>query len=235
MVSEELEEKFDAAAAALTETFKEFEVALGCPLSEVGEITFKRLIISYTPGIETLFTETGGVFYRVEENTAVFLGGAAQRFSEAHDIYREICASNIFEGAPLPKPMRSAAMLMVREQYPGAKRAGRKLDGDFLRKWLLVWAAEHARDAFGLKLTRYDGPQAMSACDVVSQVSERFGWEIDPIKLRDWCQHKKYAQTRRRAEAFTRFFKDRILHKSGAVQGDGHPFGPIGELALMQE
>ena len=235
MVDEELEEKFDAAAEALSEIFNEFETALGCPLGDIGDVTFKRLIISFTPGIETVLTDGGGVFYKVENDTAVFLGGAAQRIPEAAEVYREICASNIYEGAPLPQNMRRASMLMIRGDYPDARRKGRKLDGDFLRKWLLVWAAEYVRDAFDLELTRHDGPKTMSACDVVSQVAERFGWQVGPTLLRDWCHHKKYRAMRQRAGAFTRYFKGRILHRYGVLREDGNRFGPLGELARMPE
>ncbi|MHA7826911.1 MAG: hypothetical protein ACX93P_05040 [Roseovarius sp.] len=230
---EDLEVRFDSATEVIGEVFTELEKTIGASLGTVGDTTFKRLIIDHTPGVRTEFTTNGGVYYIVDPKTGEFLSGAAQNIPEAVEIVREICASNAFEGAPLPYSLRCISMMIILGDTAHlAKRAGPKLSGDFFKKWLLFWASIHAHEAFGLTLTRHKGPNAMSACDAASLVASQHGICVTAKELMDWCTHTKYQPMRARARAFIAYYRGQMLRDQGIITSNEHPFGPLQELAM---
>lgn len=233
MVDEDLEDRFDTAAEVVDEIFSGLSWQLGGRLAEVGSLSYTRLLIAFHPGVGTVLTEGGGVYYVVDEKMAGFLGGAAQDIPEAADVVREICASNVFEGQPLPYHLRAIAFQLIKGTHRSAKRRGPKLDQDFLQRWLLRDAAIYLSDAYSLELTRYDGPRQMSACDVVSLVAKRHGFDVSFTRLRDWCSHADHREMRRRADALSNYFKDLQLIEWGALSA--RPlYGPFAELARMR-
>jgi len=230
---EDLEERFDKAAEVIESEFSELENAVGTSLGEVDDTSYIRLVIATTPGIQTKFTDKGGVYYIVEPETAGFLGGAAQDIPEAAEIVREICASNVFEGAALPYSLRCAAVMIINGQISHlAKRRGPKLSGAFFIKWILYWATIHAHEAFGLKLTRREGENAMTAPDAVSLVAAQHGVAVKPRQIMEWLTHERYASMRNRADPLIAFFRGQMLRKQGILTTNEHPFGPLQAFAI---
>lgn len=238
MVEEGLEERFDAAAKALDGILTDIQDKTGIRFGELNDLSFTRIVISLHPGIQTtIISRSGGngIYYMVDERAAGFLQGAAQELPEAADVVQEICASNVFEGAPLPYSLRCAAYEMIKGTYPKANRRGAKLKGDFLKRWLLRWAAIDVSEVFDLPLTRHDGITTMSACDVVILVAECHKMNVSFNLLRDWCTHRDYREMRKRADSLTNLLKDSMLIEWGVLKARAPMYGPFLELALMRK
>lgn len=230
---QELGVRFRAATAVVDECFEELKAYLRKDFADLESPSYVHLVIHYLPGVETVLTPNGTVYYVVDDALAAYLSGAAQDLPDAAEIIREICASNIMEGQPLPYNLRCAAFSMIKGSFPAATRRGRRVDGQFCQRWLFREAAIYVRDAFDLHLTRNEASGEMSACDAVSQVAARHRVDVPFERLRDWCTHKSHREFRVRADSLSNVIRDLSLIELGALRSRG-PFGPIAELARMR-
>ncbi|OWY13060.1 hypothetical protein B6V72_09645 [Thioclava sp. F34-6] len=220
MISEDEEEKFDAAAEVVEELLREFISLTGLPLSDLFRSSFERLLIAFHPNIKTLILPTGGVAYEVDDRTGFLLTSYALGEQEIALAVREICASNVFEGYPLPPSLRKTAFSMIHGTFPAKQRRGPARSSDFSRRWILRWCAQYVSDAFDLNLTRNDASSSeISACDVVSLVATKLGEDVSFRTLRDWCAHHKHSGFRKRADLLTNFLKDMQLIELGVLSG----------------
>lgn len=234
MIEEETERRFDSATEALDEFFRELIGVEGFELEMLSILPLEHFLIQISPGIDTHASKSGGVFYTVQDSTGAYLGGAAQRLPEAHSVVVQICASNVFEGAELPASLRSVAHMMILGQFPAATRRGPSLGSDFMLRYGLRSLAIFARDAFGLALTRSDGPTTLSACDAVCMVANQHGLNIPYTRLRDWCSHGDHSEFRNRADAVSNYLKDLFLAENGILKNEPTPFGVFSELSRMR-
>ncbi len=236
MVSPELETRFDEATIQVDELFTELVQQSGQGLGEFLNVSYTHLIISFIPGIRTVPSEGGGVYYEVNEAASVFLGGAAQKLPEALDVLKSICASNVFEGAEMPQSLRMKAHMLILGKFPGAKRRGPPLSQDFTQKFLMRQIALDIRDFFELTLTRHDGPTTLSACDAVSMVANKHGVDVQYKALESWCTHAKFKGFRERADAIWHHIVDDYLVSVGALKNSPSGLsGPFTELGRMRK
>lgn len=180
----------------------------------------------------------GQCVYEIDELTAANLAGAAQRLPEAYDVMREICAVNVFHGAPLPAHLRMAASQIIRGTFPKASRTGPPIGSDFVVRMLAYSGAKYCRDAFHLTLTRNEERRdglRISACDAVADAAKALEIPVQYKNLADWCQAKRFLGFRERADAIMGYFHDLELVRVGALKRPNSPFGPFPALGHMRK
>lgn len=220
-LTEDLECRFDKAIELTQLHLSDFEENVGQKLANLESVSFIRALIGVLPGIRTHVPTPINVFYDVEPSAAAVISGAASSVPEAAEILREICASNIFEGHPIPPEFRPHASLHMRGRAHFASRPGKPAGDDFFLKWLLRGEAQFVADACDLALTRSPDSKSgiqMSACDAVSMTVLRQGVDVPPDRLIAWCNHRDHQAFRSRADALTNLHKDIVLHRWGLLR-----------------
>lgn len=97
------------------------ETVLSAPIEDIAELDFTRILIMVHPGIETHVPKPNTIFYTVHDVAAKELAIAATGNTQAQDVLLEIARSNIWNGEPVPGPMRAHICGLLR----GMKLGGR--------------------------------------------------------------------------------------------------------------
>ncbi|WP_071672697.1 hypothetical protein [Nioella nitratireducens] len=219
------------------ECLREAEKTLGATLSQLEHLSYVDILLSVHPGIETHFTEYGWVYHSVEQSISQHLSIQATGLHEAFLMVREICARNIAVGAEIPKEFRPMCSLLVRGKRSFVSARGRAPASDFAFKWACIEIADYLAQAYKIPISRGDGMNPDSACDIVSEALARRGIDVPYERIRDWLTHSKHKKVRGRAKLLSAFLKDEILFSVGVLPKRRDwvlsPFGqmlPIGRI-----
>jgi hypothetical protein len=230
-------EKPDVSPVALAlSIFDNIEKTTGFQIIELRDFSLVQCLITVNPGIETIVLgNEERVIYRVAPHAAANLAVAATGQPEVLEAVKEICASNIFSGEPIPEPLRATCYQLLRGTYEAPKKPGRLPGEGFGLFWLSVTTAWFLKDVYELPLTRGDGMEENSAADIVCEALTEHQIACRYTQVRDWLDHSKHASNRVRAQVLSNKLRETYLFQLGVLQPRNHwwlgPYGPSGPLS----
>ncbi|MGJ8625275.1 MAG: hypothetical protein ACSHW1_21235, partial [Yoonia sp.] len=167
--------------------------------------TFSGVFISKGCSIETYDVEhegESGFAYRVSEDKAWHLVTMALRDADVFDLCKQIVASNVFAGEPLPIGLRHFAFCILYGQYKRPTPAHRKSQIDFTLHITIYQLINTAIIKFGMKLTRNDESAAVSACDAVSDALTKSGINYSFSQIKALCVSPRKQKIRNKVQLF---------------------------------
>lgn len=133
-------------------------------------------------------TDDKGPFYRCADGALTWLVVNAKTDRGAYNLSRQIVTSRLLRNEPLPDKAREFAGFLLADVIdpPKAQRAAQT----FATNVMLYWTAKIIESDYGLKLTRGDNNEAISACDAVSDALKRLNHAKSYKAIRDLCHHR---------------------------------------------
>lgn len=183
------------------EYVRAFEANLNGELKEIAELEWTNVVKAILPGIKTVFTPNGGIYFELTDDTASFLAIRAHGDTEAMRIVRDICTSNVCAGQPVPQPMRGIAWALLQGRPVGAKRRGAQGGKGFGGFFVAYFIANILRDAYGIPLVTSEGANVQSAAEVVWDAFDAQEFEISLAQICGWLTHPKHKDNRVRADS----------------------------------
>jgi hypothetical protein len=221
-----------------------FELALECielaeqifniPLQNIADLGYVRLLASITPGIEIVLPAPDRVYYRLTDEAALALAVQAHGSADAMQLLREICSSNVWEGAPVPHHLRPMCQsLLLGKNNHGARQPGTKGGKNFGAILVADATARYLRNAFGMPLVTYEGSEKEDTAETLCAAFSEHHVEVSYNTMRSWLTHKKHKESRARAEAIIDMLRARQLEDLGLVKRQTQ--WAIGVGAQLQE
>ncbi|MBF9031166.1 hypothetical protein HKCCE3408_12250 [Rhodobacterales bacterium HKCCE3408] len=228
------------ALALAIECVEDAERLMRASLPEIADFDYIRVLLSVTPGIESVVCSAESVFYRVGGEAAEWLAIEATGSPDAMAMVREICACNIWEGEPVPKELRGICRSIVSGKGVGVARTGPQGGQRFGAFLVAQDIAQYLKDAYGIPLSRGDGFNEISAADILSEAFRLRGLNVTSGTIRDWLTHGKHKVNRARANAIIHMFRCRYLEALGLtkpgrewVVGPDAQLWPIGRMRVV--
>lgn len=131
---------------------------------------------------------------RYDPRILPFLIGLAKSDRGAFDLACEIAGGHIWRGTKMPSDLRDFAISVLDGSFEKPRKS--KLSRTFYRNVTFASIVEGCSERFGLKRTRNEASDPVSACDAVSQAAASFGFYLTERALKDLLTHKSSEEFR---------------------------------------
>ncbi|WP_323781733.1 hypothetical protein [Thalassovita sp.] len=222
---------FELAKEILEEAAKQF----GCDeVADLREVDYKRVLMSLHPGIEAIVLAHNRVFYRVEEATADQLAVMSHGNKVIFEIVREICHANVWNGEPVPEPLRAICSQLILGKKVGFSESGAIPGRNFAIQWVTTRMISYLCDAYSIKKTRSDASPSDSAVEYAKNALESFGIHYSYNAIRDWTRPHKNSQFTLWADALDDFLNEETMIALGlSKRRKLRILNPWGQFARM--
>ena len=208
---------------------------LGCSeVKQLREVGYPRILMEILPGLEAITDGERRVYYRVSNELAEQLAIVGIGNRPVFEVVKEICISNIWNGEPVPKPLRAMCTGLILGEQVAPRGTGRVPGKNFTVQYVATRIIQYLSDAYGIDKTRNEGSPPMSATDIVKEAMASFGMCYDFKTVRDWTKRGKNKDFTLWSDALIDLESEEVLFAAGAIKTRRHRIlNPWGQFAPM--